>query len=68
MCEAQADLADITGTDRYAALARRFLDRSLLRPLREHRDVLDAVAAGENNPKATTCSRDRTHGPAAPTG
>ena len=35
MCEALADLADVTGTDRYAALARRFLDRSLLGPLRE---------------------------------
>jgi DUF1680 family protein len=45
MCEALADLADITGTDRYAALARRFLDQSLLGPLREHRDVLDGMHA-----------------------
>ncbi|WP_328841818.1 beta-L-arabinofuranosidase domain-containing protein [Streptomyces europaeiscabiei] len=45
MCEVLADLADITGTDRYAALARRFLDRSLLGPLREHRDVLDGMHA-----------------------
>ncbi|MFI6436145.1 beta-L-arabinofuranosidase domain-containing protein [Streptomyces sp. NPDC050759] len=45
MCEALADLADITGTDRYAALARRFLDRSLLGPLREHRDILDGMHA-----------------------
>ncbi|MFF1303638.1 beta-L-arabinofuranosidase domain-containing protein [Streptomyces sp. NPDC058307] len=45
MCEVLADLADVTGTDRYAALARRFLDRSLLRPLREHRDALDGMHA-----------------------
>ncbi|MCX4854328.1 glycoside hydrolase family 127 protein [Streptomyces canus] len=45
MCESLADLADATGTDRYAALARRFLDRSLLGPLREHRDVLDGMHA-----------------------
>jgi hypothetical protein len=45
MCEVLADLADVTGTDRYAALARRFLDRSLLGPLREHRDVLDGMHA-----------------------
>jgi uncharacterized protein len=45
MCEVLADLADVTGTDRYAALARRFLDQSLLRPLREHRDVLDGMHA-----------------------
>ncbi|MET8213282.1 beta-L-arabinofuranosidase domain-containing protein [Streptomyces sp. NPDC005373] len=45
MCEALADLADITGTNRYAALARRFLDRSLLGPLREQRDVLDGMHA-----------------------
>ncbi|MEV1084595.1 glycoside hydrolase family 127 protein [Streptomyces sp. NPDC050211] len=45
MCEALADLADVTGTERYAALARRFLDRSLLGPLREHRDVLDGMHA-----------------------
>ncbi|GGL08608.1 hypothetical protein GCM10010094_81690 [Streptomyces flaveus] len=45
MCEALADLADVTGTDRYAALARRFLDQSLLLPLREHRDVLDGMHA-----------------------
>ncbi|MFD8649558.1 beta-L-arabinofuranosidase domain-containing protein, partial [Streptomyces mirabilis] len=45
MCEVLADLADVTGTDRYAALARRFLDQSLLTPLREHRDVLDGMHA-----------------------
>lgn len=45
MCEVLADLADVTGTDRYAALARRFLDQSLLGPLREHRDVLDGMHA-----------------------
>ncbi|MGW5665421.1 beta-L-arabinofuranosidase domain-containing protein [Streptomyces sp. NPDC003758] len=45
MCEVLADLADVTGTDRYAALARRFLDQSLLRPLCEHRDVLDGMHA-----------------------
>ncbi|WP_405669815.1 hypothetical protein [Streptomyces sp. NBC_01530] len=32
MCEVLADLADRTGTHRYAALARRFLDQSLLSP------------------------------------
>ncbi|MCX5425950.1 beta-L-arabinofuranosidase domain-containing protein [Streptomyces sp. NBC_00078] len=45
MCEVLADLADRTGTHRYAALARRFLDQSLLSPLREHRDVLDGMHA-----------------------
>jgi uncharacterized protein len=45
MCEVLADLADITGTDRYAALAHRFLDQSLLGPLREHRDALDGMHA-----------------------
>jgi DUF1680 family protein len=45
MCEALADLADVTGKDGYAALARRFLDRSLFGPLREHRDVLDGMHA-----------------------
>ena len=45
MCEVLADLAEVTGTDRYAALARRFLDQSLLGPLGEHQDVLDGMHA-----------------------
>ncbi|MFJ9147575.1 beta-L-arabinofuranosidase domain-containing protein [Streptomyces sp. NPDC102270] len=57
MCEALADLADVTGTDRYAALARRFLDRSLLQPLREHRDVLDGMHANTQIAKAVGYQR-----------
>ena len=57
MCEVLADLADLTGTDRYAALARRFLDESLLGPLREHRDVLDGMHANTQIAKATSCVR-----------
>ncbi|CAM5704545.1 glycoside hydrolase family 127 protein [Streptomyces canus] len=57
MCEALADLADITGTDRYAALARRFLDRSLLGPLREHRDVLDGMHGNTQIAKAVGYQR-----------
>ncbi|MFC5665222.1 beta-L-arabinofuranosidase domain-containing protein [Kitasatospora misakiensis] len=52
MCEALADLADLTGDHRYAALARRFLDESLLSPLREHRDVLDGMHANTQIAKA----------------
>ncbi|MFF3334896.1 beta-L-arabinofuranosidase domain-containing protein [Streptomyces sp. NPDC002888] len=44
-CEALVDLSNVTGRDRHAALARRFLDQSLLGPLREHRDVLDRMHA-----------------------
>ncbi|WP_405766119.1 beta-L-arabinofuranosidase domain-containing protein [Streptomyces sp. NBC_01538] len=57
MCEALADLADVTGTDRYAALARRFLDQSLLGPLREHRDVLDGMHANTQIAKAVGYQR-----------
>ncbi|GKQ39133.1 glycoside hydrolase family 127 protein [Streptomyces sp. A012304] len=57
MCEVLADLADITGTDRYAALARRFLDHSLLGPLREHRDVLDGTHANTQIAKAVGYQR-----------
>ncbi|MGW1024179.1 beta-L-arabinofuranosidase domain-containing protein [Streptomyces sp. NPDC002577] len=57
MCEVLADLADVTGTDRYAALARRFLDQSLLRPLREHRDVLDGMHANTQIAKAVGYQR-----------
>ncbi|MEH0578598.1 MULTISPECIES: beta-L-arabinofuranosidase domain-containing protein [Streptomyces] len=57
MCEVLADLADVTGTDRYAALARRFLDQSLLRPLQEHRDVLDGMHANTQIAKAVGYQR-----------
>ncbi|WP_055523945.1 beta-L-arabinofuranosidase domain-containing protein [Streptomyces graminilatus] len=57
MCEALADLAEVTGSDRYAALARRFLDRSLLGPLREHRDVLDGMHANTQIAKAVGYQR-----------
>ncbi|MFE4799389.1 beta-L-arabinofuranosidase domain-containing protein [Streptomyces sp. NPDC056708] len=57
MCEVLADLADVTGTDRYAALARRFLDRTLLGPLREHRDVLDGMHANTQIAKAVGYQR-----------
>lgn len=57
MCEVLADLADVTGSDRYAALARRFLDRSLLRPLSEHRDVLDGMHANTQIAKAVGYQR-----------
>ena len=57
MCEALADLAAITGTERYAALARRFLDQSLLRPLREHRDVLDGMHGNTQIAKAVGYQR-----------
>ncbi|WP_249670821.1 beta-L-arabinofuranosidase domain-containing protein [Cellulomonas wangleii] len=45
MCEAYGDLAELTGDPRYAALARRFADASLLAPLREGRDALDGLHA-----------------------
>lgn len=45
MCEAYGDLAELTGDRRYAALARRFADESLLGPLREGRDALDGLHA-----------------------
>ncbi|WP_308036719.1 beta-L-arabinofuranosidase domain-containing protein [Cellulomonas xiejunii] len=45
MCEAYGDLAELTGDARYAALARRFADESLLAPLREGRDALDGLHA-----------------------
>lgn len=45
MCEAYGDLAELTGDARYAALARRFADESLLGPLREGRDALDGLHA-----------------------
>jgi len=45
MCEAYGDLAELTGDARYAALARRFADESLLAPLRQGRDVLDGLHA-----------------------
>ncbi|UZN04577.1 beta-L-arabinofuranosidase domain-containing protein [Cellulomonas sp. S1-8] len=45
MCEAYGDLAELTGDARYAALARRFADDSLLGPLREERDALDGLHA-----------------------
>lgn len=57
MCEVLADLADITGTDRYASLAGRFLDLSLLGPLREHRDVLDGMHANTQIAKAVGYQR-----------
>lgn len=57
MCEVLADLADVTGTDRYADLARRFLDRSLLGPLTEHRDVLDGMHANTQIAKAVGYQR-----------
>ncbi|WP_035841547.1 glycoside hydrolase family 127 protein [Kitasatospora azatica] len=57
MCEVLADLADVTGTDRYAVLARRFLDQSLLGPLREHRDVLDGMHANTQIAKAVGYQR-----------
>ncbi|WP_432457911.1 beta-L-arabinofuranosidase domain-containing protein [Cellulomonas iranensis] len=45
MCEAYADLAELTGDARYAALARRFADEELLAPLRAGRDALDGLHA-----------------------
>lgn len=45
MCEAYGDLAELTGDPRYAALARRFADESLLAPLRDGRDALDGLHA-----------------------
>lgn len=57
MCEVLAELADVTGTPRYAALARRFLDRSLLGSLRERRDVLDGMHANTQIAKAVGYQR-----------
>ena len=57
MCEVLADLAGITGEARYAALARRFLDQSLLQPLREHRDVLDGMHGNTQIAKAVGYQR-----------
>ncbi|MBD7917636.1 glycoside hydrolase family 127 protein [Cellulomonas sp. Sa3CUA2] len=45
MCEAYGDLAELTGDARYARLARRFADASLLAPLRAGRDALDGLHA-----------------------
>ncbi|MBO3087813.1 beta-L-arabinofuranosidase domain-containing protein [Cellulomonas dongxiuzhuiae] len=45
MCEAYGDLAELTGDPRYATLARRFADASLLGPLRAGRDALDGLHA-----------------------
>src|SRR5699024_4626675 len=45
MCAAYADLAEITGEERHARMARRFADESLLAPLRAGRDELDGMHA-----------------------
>ncbi|MCM0638506.1 beta-L-arabinofuranosidase domain-containing protein [Cellulomonas wangsupingiae] len=45
MCEAYGDLAELTGDPRYATLARRFADETLLAPLRDGRDALDGLHA-----------------------
>src|SRR5699024_5064966 len=43
MCAAYADLAEITGEERHARMARRFADESLLAQLRAGRGELDGM-------------------------
>ncbi|MHC5904516.1 beta-L-arabinofuranosidase domain-containing protein [Streptomyces sp. S6] len=57
MCEVLAELAELTGVDRYALLAGRFLDQGLLRPLRERRDELDGLHANTQIAKAVGYQR-----------
>ncbi|MDC7121998.1 glycoside hydrolase family 127 protein [Cellulomonas fimi] len=45
MCEAFADLADLTGRSDLRAMAVRFADRTLLDPLLDGRDALDGLHA-----------------------
>ncbi|WP_448631122.1 beta-L-arabinofuranosidase domain-containing protein [Cellulomonas soli] len=45
MCEAFADLADLTGRDDHLRMARRFADRAVLEPLLEGRDELTGLHA-----------------------
>ncbi len=49
--EVFADVAAITGDDRYLRLARRFSDTSVLNPLAERRDVLTGMHANTQIPK-----------------
>lgn len=52
MNEAFAELADLTGRDDLAAMARRFAHRAILDPLREGRDALTGRHANTQIPKA----------------
>src|SRR5699024_1843762 len=52
MCAAYADLAEITGEERHARMARRVADESLLAPLRAGRDELDGLHANTQIAKA----------------
>ncbi|WP_116127754.1 glycoside hydrolase family 127 protein [Lewinella sp. IMCC34183] len=51
MNESFADLAEISGDDKYLELARRFSDRELLDPLLEHEDRLTGMHANTQIPK-----------------
>ncbi len=49
--EVFADVADITGDNRYLRLAHQFSDQQLLQPLKEGRDVLTGMHANTQIPK-----------------
>jgi DUF1680 family protein len=52
MNEVLADLAFLTGDDRYLQLARRFCHEAVLAPLADGRDALDGLHANTQIPKA----------------
>ncbi|MCB0637431.1 MAG: glycoside hydrolase family 127 protein, partial [Lewinella sp.] len=57
MNEVLADLAAITGEDKYMQLARRFSDERILRPLEEDRDALTGLHANTQIPKVIGYAR-----------
>ena len=57
MNEVFADVAAITGNDRFLRLAERFSDRTILRPLLEDQDQLDGLHANTQIPKVVGFER-----------
>lgn len=57
MNEVLADVSALTGSEKYAALARRFCHEALLAPLAESRDTLDGLHANTQVPKAVGFQR-----------
>jgi hypothetical protein len=57
MNEAFADLAELTGRDDFAPMARRFSHRAILDPLLEHRDALTGLHANTQIPKVIGYAR-----------
>lgn len=49
--EVYADVAEITGDDKYLKVARRLSHREILQPLEEHRDALTGLHANTQIPK-----------------